>query len=192
MNSSDKESILVQAEAILAYFRVSDGSDYSRQTNALMELRQLARDSESAKDELRRLIHEGDGAVRILAAEALSRAAAYPEDAMPVLIAALDVCREHNIVDSSEPWLRVALGAIANYEEASILAEESVWPYIYTQRKLNLQLYAITAISKMAKVSNASWTILCLLCQHADQAIRDFSQDIMKSDSFKEYMQRDT
>lgn len=96
------------------------------------------------------------------------------------------------MVESWEPWLKVALGAIANYEEASILAEESVWPYIYTQDNLNLQLYAITAMSKMAKVSNASWTILCLLCQHSNQAIRDFSRDLMKNDYFKEYMQRNT
>ena len=192
MNPSDKENILVQAEAILAYSRASDGGDYSRQTNGLMELRQLAENSESARDELRRLIHEGDGAVRILAAEALSRTASYPEDAIPVLIAVLDVCREHNMVESWEPWLKVALGAIANYEEASILAEESVWPYIYGQDDLNLQLYAITAISKMAKVSSASWAILCLSCQHANQAIRDFSRGLMKNDSFKEYMQRNT
>jgi len=192
MNPADKENILVEAEAILAYLRASDGSDYSRQTNGIMELRRLAIDSVAARDELRRLIHEGDGAVRILAAEALSRTASYPEDAIPVLIAALDVCREHNLIESSEAWLKVALGAIANYGEDSIQAEESVWPYIYTQDNLNLQLYAITAISKMAKVSNASWTILCSLCQHTNQAIRDFSRDLMKNDSFREYMQRNT
>ena len=181
----------MQVEAILAYFQASDGSDYSRQLNGLMDLRQLSTDSEAARNELRRLIYEGDGAIRIHAAEALSLSCSYPKDAIPVLIAVLDVCRENDMIEKSESWLKVALGAIANYKEDAILAEDSVWPYIYTQENLNLQLFAITAISQMAKVSNASWTILCLLCRHENQAIRDFSRAIMESNYFKEYMKND-
>ncbi|MBI4684093.1 MAG: HEAT repeat domain-containing protein [Nitrospirae bacterium] len=188
MVPSDKDNILVQAKTILAYFRTANSSDYSCQTNGLTELRQLAIDSEAARDELRRLIYEGDSAIRILAAEALSRTASFPADAIPVLIAALDVGREPSMAEISEPWLRIALGAIANFEEDLILAEKSVWPYIYTQNNINLQLYAITAVSKMAKVSSASWTILCLLCNHENQIIRDFTRNLMNSDSFNNYL----
>jgi hypothetical protein len=188
VNPSDRERILAQADAILAYARAVDSSDYSSRADAVLELRELAVDSSSARDELRRLIREGDGGVRVLAAEALARTASFPDEVLPVLIATLDVYRERGLTEASEPWARVALGSIAKYGPESIMAEESVWPYLYAQHDTNLQMYAITAISRMAKASPASWTILCVMCQHANQVIRDFSRDLMNSDSFGEYI----
>ena len=80
--------------------------------------------------------------------------------------------------------------SIARFEEEAIIAEKNVWDYLYTQNNVNLILYAIKALAKIAKVSTASWTILCLMCHHENESIRNFSRDLMKSKEFKKYMSK--
>jgi hypothetical protein len=192
MTHKERDNISVQTQALMAYLRATDGHDDESRTTGILELRNMALESRFARHELRRLIYAGDGATRILAAEALSRTASFPRDAIPVLIAVLDVCRKDDLAERGKDWARVALGALANYEKASVRAEKSVWPYIHAQRDPNLQLYAIKVVSVMAPVSEASWTILCILCRHEDAAIRDFCRELMSSDSFKEYVTKDS
>ena len=84
----------------------------------------------------------------MLAAEALSKSKAYPEHAVPVLQTVLDVALENDLIEKGKDWLTVALGALGNYEEHAVVAEESAWPYIYAQDNLEFKLRTMTFLSK--------------------------------------------
>ena len=66
---------------------------------------------------LRMSLFDPDGHVRILAAEALARAGLYPDEAIPVLVAVLEVTDQTNIaaVPHAKEWRRVAAGALQFY-----------------------------------------------------------------------------
>ena len=91
------------------------------------------------------------------------------------------------ITDIIEPWIRICLGALFNYGEASLSSERIAWKYLYTQPNENLVLYAIRLVSRFAKISDPSWTILCLLCKHQNSRIREYTRDLMRSEEFKSY-----
>lgn len=188
---TSENNILRQAKAIFAYLQAAKDDDHGSRIEGVLELRRMHAGSKDVIQELRRLIYSDDGSVRIYAAEALSQTASYADDAIPVLQAVLDVIRENGWTERREEWARMALGAIAHYGDAAVVAETSVWPYIYTQKNVNLQLYAIQATAKMARVSEASWTVLCLLCRHEEQEIRQFAIELMNGAEFKRHMRRE-
>lgn len=183
------EDIFIEnCKILLAFFTVKDCQSYDNKLEGLMELREKIFKHSLARTKLRELLFDDDGSIRILAAEALSKTKSFPEEAIPVLQAVLDVCKENNMINERKDLLRITLGSLVNFEENSVLAENSIWPYVYTQNDINLQMYAIKAISKIAKVSDASWTILCLLCHHDNNEISDFTKDLMNSEDFKNYI----
>ena len=184
----ETDNILSHVNALLAYFTITDTGDYNTIYNNIKRLRELSYSSEKSKETLLKLVYSNNVHTKIHAAESLSYTKSYPEEVVPVFQAFLDVAREQNKIDEMDGWLRMSLGSLARYEEKAILAEKNIWEYLYTQNNLNLILYAIKALSKVAKVSTASWTILCLMCRHENETVREFSKDLMKSDEFKNYM----
>jgi hypothetical protein len=70
---------------------------------------------------LRSAIYDSSGYVRMLAAEALARAALFPEDVIPVLIAVLEVADRSDIaeIEVSKQWRRVAAGVIGKYSSGA-------------------------------------------------------------------------
>ena len=184
----ETNKVLLHTKTLLAYFTVRDSEDYTSIYNTIKELSELSYSSNKAKEKLLELIYSENIHTKIHAAESLSFTKSYPEEVIPVFQAFLDVGREQNKIDEMDGWLRLCLGSIARYEEKAILAEKIIWEYLYTQNNVNLILYAIKALAKIAKVSTASWTILCLMCRHENETIREFSSDLMKSDEFKNYM----
>lgn len=159
-------------------------SDYDIRAKGMVCLREESQRSDLARAKLRDLIYDDDGSIRILAAEALSTTQSYPSDAIPLLEAVLEVGCTMEITDGVEPWIRICLGALFNYNEAASSSEILVWPYLYAQPNTNLILYATRLVSLFAKFSDASRTILCLLCQHHDSHIRNYARELMSSESF--------
>ncbi|MEK7676633.1 MAG: HEAT repeat domain-containing protein [Verrucomicrobiota bacterium] len=66
---------------------------------------------------LRSAIYDADGHVRMLAAEALARAALFRDEVIPVLLAILEVGDKADIarLGTSKQWRRVAAGCIGKY-----------------------------------------------------------------------------
>jgi len=184
----ETNKILLHTKTLLAYFTVKASEDYTSIYNTIKDLRELSYSSNEAKEKLLEFIYSENIHTKIHAAESLSFTKAYPEEVIPVFQAFLDVAREKNKIEEMDGWLRLCFGSIARYEETGILAERNIWEYLYTQNNVNLILYAIKALAKIAKVSNASWTILCLMCRHENETIKEFSKDLMKSEEFKNYM----
>ncbi|NCQ18249.1 MAG: hypothetical protein GW805_08000 [Ignavibacteria bacterium] len=187
---AEKDMVISHTKALLAYFTVKDTEDYRSIYDTIKELRELSFSSDVAKNKLLKLIYSENINTKMHSAESLSFTKSFPEEVIPVFQAFLEVAREQDKVDEMDGWLRLCLGSIARYEDKAMLAEKNVWEYLYTQKNVNLILYAIEALSKIAKVSTASWTILCLMCHHEDETIRNFSKDLMKSDEFKLYMNK--
>lgn len=183
------DSVVLHTKALLAFFSVKETEDYKSIYDTIKELQELSYSSEVAKAKLLSLIYSENIHTKIHAAESLSFTKSYPEEVIPVFQAFLEVAREQDKINECDGWLRLCLASIERYDEKAILAEKNVWEYLYTQKNTNLILYAIKSLSKIAKVSTASWTILCLLCHHEDETIRSFARDLMKSDDFKNYMQ---
>lgn len=70
-----------------------------------------------AEHAVRLAIHDNDGLVRMLAAEALARARVCPEEAIPVLIAVLEAADQAGVASApnAKDWRRVAAGALEHY-----------------------------------------------------------------------------
>ncbi len=186
----ETDKIILHTRALLAYFTLKEMKDFEPIYHTMKELRELSFTSKTAKEKLLSLIYSDNVHTKIHAAESLSFTKSYPEEVIPVFQTFLDVAREQNKIDDVEGWLTLSLGSIARFDEEAIIAEKNVWEYLYTQSNVNLILYAIKALAKIAKVSTASWTILCLMCHHEDETIKNFSRDLMKSDEFKNYMSK--
>ena len=176
---------VIHREVLFKAIHSLSDSDFEVRSKGLFELREQSKESKLAQAKLRDLIYDADGCIRILAAEALSITQSYPHDAIPVLETTLEVGREIEITEKQEPSLRICLGALYNYGEAAMTAEAIVWQYLYAQPNPNLKIYSIRLVSRLAKYSEASWTILCLLCQHQDPIIRNYAREIMSSEEFK-------
>ena len=69
-----------------------------------------------------------DGHVRIMAAEALAYNRIYPENAIPVLIATIEVSDEADVVNIqyAKQWRRIAVGAIGRYGKSAEIAIPSL------------------------------------------------------------------
>ena len=186
----ETDKILLHTKALLTYYTLKEMKDFEPIYNTMKELRELSFTSKTAKEKLLSLIYSDNVHTKIHVAESLSFTKSYPEEVIPVFQTFLDVAREQNKIEDVEGWLRFSLGSIARFEEEAIIAEKNVWEYLYTQDNINLILYAIKALAKIAKVSTASWTILCLMCHHENESIRNFSRDLMKSKEFKKYMSK--
>ena len=155
----------------------SIGDDWETTSEALVQLRKDAESNADAREELLKLIYHENGSVRILAAEALARVHTAAEHAIPVLCAVLDVHREQGYPPERENWARLALGALGHYGDEALIAEKVVWPYLHCQNNLNLRMYAAQVVINVAIRSNASWTIMSLLCDHQDSTLRAFARE---------------
>lgn len=187
MDKNNQDRRVIHKEILFEAIRCLNKSDYEIRSKGLVKLRDQSSDSELARIKLRDLIYDSDGCMRILAAEALSITRSHSYDAIPVLEATLEIGREMNISPVLEPWLRICLGALYRYGKAAITAENIVWQYLYAQANQNLKLYATRLLSRLAKFSDASWAILCLLCQHEDSEIRTYARQIVSSEEFEIY-----
>ena len=156
------------------------GADWEQSSAALADLRQAAETSFEAREELVKLIYHPDGMVRIMAAEALARVHTAPQEAIPVLCAVLDVYTDMGYPDDREDYARVALGALGHYDHEAVVAEEIVWRYLHCQKNLNLRMYAAQVVVNIAAASTASWTIMSLLCDHQQDALREFCREIVR------------
>jgi hypothetical protein len=187
MDNFHKDQKLIHTKALFQALRCLNALDFETKTKGMAYLREESKNSEIVRQKIRDLIYDDDGCIRILAAESLSLTQSYSSDAIPLLEAALEVGMQMEITDKSEPWLRICLGALYNYGEASIPTERIVWQYLYAQTNENLILYAIRLVSRFAKFSDPSWTILCLLCKHQNSTIREYAREIMRGEEFKSY-----
>jgi len=187
---SSNQNVMRQTKAVFAYLQAIKEEKSDQRLGGVLELQRMCDESRPAIDELRRLIYQGDGFVRLCAAEALSRTASYADDAIPVFQAVLDVVLDNNWTDSHEHMVKITLEALTNYEDAAVIAEQNVFPYVHTHDNMQLKLYAIQAIGKFARVSVASWTVLCLLCKNEDQTLKKYADDMMNSKEFEQYMKR--
>lgn len=155
----------------------SVGIDWEQSSSALIELRRAAETSFDAREELVKLIHHPDGMVRFMAAEALARVHTAPQEAIPVLCAVLDVYADMGYPEDNETQARLALGSLAHFGEEAVVAQEIVWRFLHCQKNLNLRMYAAQVVVNVASVSTASWTVMSLLCEHQDDALREFIRD---------------
>ena len=170
-----ERNVIVHAEVLFSSLSVLGREDYMKRVPGLLELRKQSKSSQKAKDILKDLIYDKDGAIRMLAAEALSKTKAYPEHSVPVLQAVLEVTVEKDLIENGRDWLTIAFGALGNYGEHAVLAEESAWPYIYAQDNFQIKIRAMNFLSKIAPFSTASRTILKLLCNHENEEIRKYA-----------------
>ena len=99
------------------------GGDQER-LNAVAQLRKLAVEGRDAEASLCDALEDTDGMVRFMAAEALARARARPEEAVPVLQAVIEVAAEHYSDNPklADDYLKVAIGALAWYGEQAGVA----------------------------------------------------------------------
>ena len=90
--------------------------DTDTRGNAVVALRDHTHVPE-VQHALRAAIHDLDGYVRMLAAEALARKALFVHDVIPLLIAVLEVCDQGDMarISVSKQWRRVAAGVIGKY-----------------------------------------------------------------------------
>lgn len=153
------------------------GADWEQSASAVKELRKVAETSPDARDELVKLIYHPDGQVRTMAAEALARVHSAPQEAIPVLCAVLDVYSEMGYPEDREIYARVALGSLSSYGKEAVAAERIVWRYLHCQENLNLRMYAAQVVINIAISSPASWTIMSLLCEHQDPALREYCRE---------------
>ena len=177
------DDLLKYARAI---FQASQAPDIEERLRGIITLRELSRTSEAARDRLKELIWADDGCIRFHAAEALSWTRSFPEEAVPVLCAVLSVCNERGRIEADRIWAGVAIGALEHYGTEALPAEEEVWPYLYAQDDEALRRMAMRVVASLAPVSNASWTIMCLLCRHEEPTVREQAKSIMHSDAFAE------
>jgi len=180
MNKNNKDQSIFHKEILFRAIRCLNSSDYEIRSKGIVGLRKESQQSKLARSKLKKLIYDPDGCIRIIAAEALSTTQSYPADAIPVLKTTLEIGLEINITAEIEPWLRICLGALYNYGESAINTENIVWKYLYAQSNKNLKLYTIRLLSCFAKISEESWTILCLLCQHEDLDVKNCAVEMLE------------
>lgn len=153
---------------------------WNKTCDDLLKFRELAKRSESAWSVLVELTSHEDLTVRFLAAEALSCVHAEAKHAIPILVGVLDAYAEQGYPAEGEIFPRIALDSLVNYSTSAVAAESSVWPYLHCQTDLRLRMYAAVVVLAMSEVSTASWTIMCLLCSHEDETLREFCRDVVK------------
>lgn len=190
MDAFNEASRVIHKERLFQSLTHLNSLDYGFRSKGMVQLREESKSSELAQAKLRDFIYDDDGCLRMLAAEALSLTQSHPTDAIPVLGTALEVGRKLTITDAVEPWLRMCLGALFNFSDLALPTEKVVWEYLYAQPNLNLRHYAARLVSRFSKYSNASWTILCLLCQHQDEDLRTYVRDLMSSEEFKLWIKK--
>jgi hypothetical protein len=190
MDAFSEANMVIHKERLFQSLTHLNNSDYGLRSAGMVQLREESKGSELARSKLRDLIYDDDGCLRMLFAEALSLTQSHPKDAIPVLETALEVGRKLTITDGVEPWLRMCLGALFNYGDMALPTEKVVWEYLYAQPNPNLRRYAARLVSRFSKFSNASWSILCLLCQHQDEGLRTYARDLMSSEGFKLWIKK--
>ena len=153
---------LVDAKLLFLALRFSKeapaGSEMS--IRAITELRSYSKQHKVVRDRLRDLLKHDDIFVRILAAEALSVAGAYPKEAVPVLRAFLDYARKKNLVDDYQVWLGLCFLALEHYGVKALSALPSVLSYVSRQDNVRLKAAAVDVIGTFAKKSKASMILL--------------------------------
>jgi len=190
MGNFQEDQKVIHKQTLFQAMRCLNELDYDVRSKGMVYLREESKGSELARSKLRELIYDDDGCIRMLAAEALSLTQSYPSDAIPVLEVALEVAQPMEITGAVEPWLRICLGALFNYGDVAISSEGIVWQYLYAQPNQNVMLYAVRLVSRFARFSDASWAILCLLCQHQNSRIQNYARELMSSEEFKSYYKR--
>lgn len=121
--------------------------------NAIVQLRDYTNIPEVAHT-LRSLIYDVNGNVRILAAEALSKARLFPEDAIPVLITTLEVIDDPHIskVAHSKEWRRVAAGSLRFYGSKAVMAIPALKNALLDPDE-NVRMYAAISLGEIGKES---------------------------------------
>ncbi|OPX99884.1 MAG: hypothetical protein A4E60_02597 [Syntrophorhabdus sp. PtaB.Bin047] len=155
---------------------------------AVIELRAYSKEHETVRERLRELLKDDDILTRILAAEALSVAGAYPEEAVPVLQMFLDYARKAGQVDHYHAWLAMCFLALIHYGTRATSAFRSVLFYIYQQDNVRLKLGAVEVIARFAKTSKASRILLRGLCNSKMPEVKERVRHIVESREFREYM----
>lgn len=181
---------VVDAETLFLALRFSREAPANSQMRirAVIELRAYSREHEAVRERLRNLLQDDDIFTRILAAEALSVAGAYPKEAVPVLQMFLDYARKAGMVDHYHAWLAICFLALTHYGTKAVGAFRSVLFYIYLQDNVRLKLGAVEVIARFAKTSNASRILLRGLCTSKMPEVRERAGRIVESKEFREYM----
>ena len=155
---------------------------------SVVELRSYSKQYGSVRQRLRELLKDDDLLTRILAAEALSVAGVFPEEAVPVLTGFMDHVRSEGLVNDYVVLLGICLLALSHYGTKAVRAGLSVWMYIYSQDNVRLKVGAVGVVSRFAKVSKANRIILRNLCKSKVPDVREKARSIVRSREFIAYM----
>ncbi len=190
MSNVPDRQLVVDAKTLFAAVRLSrEAPPHSEaRIRAVIELRAYSKEHETVRERLRELLKDDDIFTRILAAEALSVAGAYPEEAVPVLQMFLDYARKGGLVDHYHAWLAVCFLALIHYGTRATSAFRSVLFYIYQQDNVRLKLGAVEVIARFAKTSKASRILLRGLCSSKMPEVKERARYIVQSKEFREYM----
>jgi hypothetical protein len=150
--------------------------DWSKTCDDVLAFRKLAKRSDGARRVLVGLLSHEDVIVRLLAAEALSEIRADSRRSIPVLADVLDAYGGMGYPPEYSMYAQLALRSLANYEQEAVAAEKTVWPYLYRQDDLHLCIRAAEVLMNVADASDASRTIVSLLCSHRDVVLRELCQ----------------
>lgn len=188
-NAREKRSA-IEAATLFAAVRFSREAPPNSEARirAITELRAYSKEHEIVREHLRDLLKDDDIFTRILAAEALSVAGAYPKEAVPVLQMFLDYARKTGQVEHYHAWLAICFLALMHYGTRAIGAFRSVLFYIYRQDNVRLKLGVVEVIARFAKTSKASRALLRGLCNSKMPEVKERARHIVKSKEFREYM----
>ena len=186
--SKDNQKIIYDLQATFNSLKDIHDPKFKNRIKGIVRLRVEGHFSKIAKEHLKKLLSHKNIYIQILAAEALSDTRAFPNEVITCLREFLEQVMNNGYYNECNCLLIIALKSLEKYKEKAISAEKIIWNYIYAQKNHEIILKAIKIISWLSKISSASWTILCLLCRHEDQIIRDFSRNIMNSSDFKEHI----
>lgn len=180
----------IAAETLFAAVRFSKEAapNSEMRIRAVTELRAYSREHAVVREHLRELLADDDIFTRILAAEALSVAGAYPKEAVPILQTFLDYARREGLVDHYQTWLAMCFLALTHYGTKAVTTFRSVLSYIYLQDNVRLKLGAVEVIARFAKTSKASRILLRGLCKSKMPEVRERAGHIVESKEFREYM----
>jgi len=190
MSNVPDRQLVVDAKTLFSAFRFSREAPPNSEARirAVIELRAYSREHAVVREHLRGLLKDDDIFTRILAAEALSVAGAYPEEAVPVLRMFLDYARKAGQVDDYHAWLAMCFLALMHYGTRATGAFRSVLSYIHRQDNVRMKLGAVEVIARFAKTSKASRTLLRGLCNSKMPEVKERARHIVKSKEFGEYM----